>query len=189
MSGSTFVACPTWLYYCLYHENTSTPMFTCFASRACFVLLVKTRPFASTALFPTVVRAVNGESPNPFAMSARFHFEFWFTAAKSQVSCLSTMGFAFSQSWLRAIQNGKPAGAPKSMLHGANGAVTQKLTSENKSRLTKLYWLATRQSGGCQLLLQILPYLEGTAKFFCRTNRDISSAVIISPGKMMHYFR
>lgn len=48
--------------------------------------------------------------PDFFTMSAHFHFGSLFTAAKSQVSCLLTIGFTSSRSWFRAIHNGKPAG-------------------------------------------------------------------------------
>lgn len=59
----------------------------------------------------------------------------------------------------------------------------------DKSRLKKRCWLATHRSSSCQVLLQLSPFLEGTARTFRRANPAVSSAVIISSTKMMHYFR
>lgn len=49
---------------------------------------------------------VDGESPSSFATSARFHSGSRSTAAKSQVSHLSTMAYASFWPWFRRIQNG-----------------------------------------------------------------------------------
>lgn len=59
----------------------------------------------------------------------------------------------------------------------------------NKGRVIKFCWLATRRSSGCQLLLQLSLYLEGVAKTFCRANRDVLSAVIVSSEIMMYHVR
>lgn len=48
--------------------------------------------------------------------------------------------------------------------------------------------IATLQSGGCQLLLQLSLHLEGMAKNFRSTNQDVSSGMIILSGRMVHYF-
>lgn len=64
--------------------------------------------------FPTTILTVDGESQSSFAMSAHFRFgSLFLPVAKYQASRLSTMGFTSSQSWFLAVQNDKPAGAPK----------------------------------------------------------------------------
>lgn len=98
----------------LNHRNTFASDPACFASRASFVSPLKTRVFASASFFfPTAVLTVDGESPRTFAMSSRIRSESRLTGAKSRVSRLSTMAFASSWPWFRAIQNGEPVTAPK----------------------------------------------------------------------------
>lgn len=96
MNRTTFVACLTRLHFCLNRKYTSAPKSACFAS---FVLLSKMRMFVSTALlFPTAVRAVDGESPSSFTAPAHFCFGSQFTTTKPKVSHLSMMGFTSSSS-------------------------------------------------------------------------------------------
>lgn len=142
-----------------------------------FVLLSKMKAFASTALpFSTTVWTAKGERRSSLGMSARFHFRSRFTTTKSQVPCSLKTGFASSWSWFWETQNGNPARAPKT-----SGTMQMaRREGRNKGRVTKLCWLAPCPSSGCQLFLELLPYLEGTVKYFRHMNQDVSSAVIVS---------
>lgn len=80
--------------------------FFCFATKnesACFNFFY----------FLTPILTVDVESQRPFAMSTHFRFEYPFTAAISQVTCLSTMSFTTSKPWFQATQNDEPARVPK----------------------------------------------------------------------------
>lgn len=57
----------------------------------------------------------------------------------------------------------------------ANDTVTKK----GARVVTKLCWLATRQSGGWQLLLQLSPCLEGAVKTFHFMDQNVPSTVMI----------
>lgn len=106
---------------------------------------------------------------------------------------LQNLKFIFYRQWRShpsgpqfwAIQNGIPVachfGMPKTSV------MRQMAPSWNKNKggVPKLCWLATHWSSGCQLFLQLLPYLGDAAKNFRCMNRDNLSAVVISSVRMM----